>query len=273
MKFASALALLSTVVNAQICTLATFQCSGQLLQECTYSSATSNSLGWVTTATCGSGTVCSSLGFCAAGALPSAAPVPTSAPAPVVSSNAPVATTTAGGSTGSNVPTTSGGSFISIIQPLTNSSFQVGQSMQITWSVGGTASSEFEAAPLTFTIDNASNPNNVVTAPNGALTFTKQPVVGDLMATVNVPNVAAGIAYTVKATYKDTNKNVNWYSPIFRVTGGSGPAPGASTTAGGPAGTSAAPVSTRPASTTTGAGSKVEGTLMMAALGVCLAAL
>ncbi|KAJ3071678.1 hypothetical protein HDU98_004967 [Podochytrium sp. JEL0797] len=143
---------------------------------------------------------------------------------------------------GSGVSTTSGGSSISIIQPLTGAAIYVGQPLQITWALTGVLSPVFNMANLSFQIDDATNPNVVVMAPNGALNFTKQPIVGDLSAmAIAVPNIAAGNAYSVRAIYKDTNTFVYWYSPTFSIKANPvAPSPSAGTAAG----TSAAPVTT-----------------------------
>ncbi|KAJ3071676.1 hypothetical protein HDU98_004965 [Podochytrium sp. JEL0797] len=151
-----------------------------------------------------------------------------------------VATSIPTGSGSSGQGVTSGGSSISIIQPLTGAVLQVGQQLQITWALTGVLSSVFNNATLTFEIDNASNPNNVaVVAP---LTFAKAPLVGDLMASAQIPStIAPGSAYSVRASYKDKTDFVFWYSPSFSIQGGAPVVTGATT--GSSAHTTAGPAS------------------------------
>ncbi|KAJ3058282.1 hypothetical protein HDU99_006883, partial [Rhizoclosmatium hyalinum] len=90
------------------------------------------------------------------------------------------------------------GTGISIIQPLTGSVFQVGQQLTITWSLNGPQNTDFNKGNITFEIGDGSNPNNVLPVTNGALTFAKAPIVGDLTAITTIPAVANGKNYTIK---------------------------------------------------------------------------
>ncbi|KAJ3068884.1 hypothetical protein HDU98_008024 [Podochytrium sp. JEL0797] len=144
------------------------------------------------------------------------ASVPQSANA-TITSITPTATPT--GTPAPNGSLTSFGSGISIISPLTGSTYRVGQMMQITWSLTGNPNDAFNKANISFEINEVVDENNVFLAPNGALSFKVQPVVGDLTAETSVPNITSGKKFTVKGVYKDTSNLVFWYSPTFSIEG------------------------------------------------------
>ncbi|KAJ3071677.1 hypothetical protein HDU98_004966 [Podochytrium sp. JEL0797] len=250
------LSVLATV-NAQVCVRGSYLCSGQTLQICNYvdtiktgwidlqtcnnqttcssvvpigclvtaapapkkANANKDVLASTTNSQASSPAQNATASITGAHATTSVVARTTAAASAVATTAAQVAVvTTKAIPSGSGGSTTSGGSSISIIQPLTGATIYVGQQLQITWALTGVLSNTFNNANLSFEIDDATNPNLVVLAPNGALNFTKQPIVGDLMATaIAVPNIAAGNAYTVKAIYKDTNTFVYWYSPTFSI--------------------------------------------------------
>ncbi|KAJ3068880.1 hypothetical protein HDU98_008020 [Podochytrium sp. JEL0797] len=114
---------------------------------------------------------------------------------------------------------TSFGSGISIVSPLTGSTYHVGQTMQITWALTGTPNDVFNKANISFEINEVVDENNVFLAPNGALSFKVQPVIGDLTAETSVPNITSGKQFAVKGVFKDTSNLVYWYSPTFSIEG------------------------------------------------------
>ncbi|KAJ3025999.1 UNVERIFIED_CONTAM: hypothetical protein HDU68_006371 [Siphonaria sp. JEL0065] len=177
------------------------------------------SIAYPATAQSSSSKASSASASAAASSASTAVAATSAASAASATSAAAVATTTVA-SSGFTVSTTASGASLSIIQPLTASIFQVGQQLSITWSLTGAADVNFNKANITFEIADGTNPNNVVTAPNGALTFAKPPIVGDLVAVTTIPNIPSGKAYTVKAIFKDTTKFIFWYSPSFQIVGG-----------------------------------------------------
>ncbi|KAI9343210.1 hypothetical protein BDR26DRAFT_858724 [Obelidium mucronatum] len=187
----------------------------------------------------------------------SASPSSVSAAATTTTTAPPTANGGSSAAGAGTVSTTSSGASLSIIQPLTASIFQVGQQLQITWSLTGASDVNFNKANITFEINDGTNPNNVVTAPNGALTFAKQPIVGDLLAVTTVPNIPDGKAYTVKATFKDTTKFIFWYSPSFQIKGGSAVAP--SSGGANPSGGVASSPAAKPVTTTTSGATRSNG--------------
>ncbi|ORY35268.1 hypothetical protein BCR33DRAFT_506290 [Rhizoclosmatium globosum] len=105
--------------------------------------------------------------------------------------------------------------------------------LTITWSLNGPQNTDFNKGNITFEIGDGSNPNNVLPVTNGALTFAKAPIVGDLTAITTIPAVANGKNYTIKATFRDAaaGKFLNWFSPNFAVQGSSVVVPPASSSA------------------------------------------
>ncbi|KAJ3285512.1 hypothetical protein HDU79_007273, partial [Rhizoclosmatium sp. JEL0117] len=76
-------------------------------------------------------------------------------------------------------------------------------------------SDAFLNATTAFEIADCSNPQNVQSLANGALSTTAK--FADLTATVTVPALAKGSSYCIKAAYKDKTQWVYWYSPTFSV--------------------------------------------------------
>ncbi|KAI9343208.1 hypothetical protein BDR26DRAFT_858720 [Obelidium mucronatum] len=116
---------------------------------------------------------------------------------------------------------TSSGITIEIYAPDATSVLKPGDSLNIQWRLDGPFDPTFITANMTFEINDATNNNNVILAPNGTLTFTAQPLTSDSSAKTTVPVIPFGKSYTVRAIAKDpsTGKTLSWFSPKFQING------------------------------------------------------
>ncbi|KAJ3064501.1 hypothetical protein HDU98_012096 [Podochytrium sp. JEL0797] len=112
---------------------------------------------------------------------------------------------------------TAAGGEITIISPLSGSVNQAGDTLVITWNSNG-ADPVFQAAPLGFSIVDASNPNNA--QPLNQLTFVPaaSPLVSAGKATVTIPtSMATSKKYALRSEYKDANLWRYCFSPTFEI--------------------------------------------------------
>ncbi|KAI9343211.1 hypothetical protein BDR26DRAFT_917714 [Obelidium mucronatum] len=163
----------------------------------------------------------------AAAAFVSAQSSSTTAAATTTASGA-AATTTAAAPVGTDGCTTSGGGRLSIISPFQGSSNQAGSTVKITWSNNG-IDSTFLASPVTFSIVDATNPNNA--QPIAALSFATNPLVSALTASATIPaTIVTGSKYALRSEYKDGNTWRYCFSTVFSISGAAPATTAAATT-------------------------------------------
>ncbi|KAJ3280956.1 hypothetical protein HDU79_011212 [Rhizoclosmatium sp. JEL0117] len=146
---------------------------------------------------------------------------------------------------------TSGGAWLYMISPYSNSTLTAGGQINIVWDKCG-SDPAFDAANITFEIADASNPNNVQSVNGGQL--SQPAAVSGLAATYTIPaNFPAGNKYTIKSSYRDAKLGGwrNCFGNTFAIA-------------------SSTPVNTAPATTTKSSGA-VAGVAAAAAAAVVLA--
>ncbi|KAJ3198922.1 hypothetical protein HDU82_000865, partial [Entophlyctis luteolus] len=116
-----------------------------------------------------------------------------------------------------DVCTTSGGGYITIINPLANQTVNAGKNMTITWNIGG-SDATFKAAAISFGVVDASNPNDALAISNSyiaqSVPVSAQQVSGP------VPSVlTTGKPYAVRSEYHDGSTWRYCFSPTFTVVG------------------------------------------------------
>ncbi|KAJ3381040.1 hypothetical protein HDU84_005406 [Entophlyctis sp. JEL0112] len=138
-------------------------------------------------------------------------------PATASASSAAAAATTTAAASGDTCTTSAGGA-ISIINPLSGSSYAVGSTMSITWDVLG-SDTTFDSSKIAFGVVDATNSANAVFVQGS---YIAQNVVVSTAATSGtVPSVLSnGVKYSVRSEYLDGTHWRYCFSPIFTVTGG-----------------------------------------------------
>ncbi|KAJ3264605.1 hypothetical protein HDU77_007962 [Chytriomyces hyalinus] len=114
---------------------------------------------------------------------------------------------------------TSGGSWLSIINPSQGSSFQAGQDLVITWDACGTDDA-FKSSTIQFALVDAKNPNNIADLAGGIGALAGTPKVTDGQFKVKIPEtIPAGEKYSLKSIYRDVaaTKWVNCFGVTFAI--------------------------------------------------------
>ncbi|KAJ3026000.1 UNVERIFIED_CONTAM: hypothetical protein HDU68_006372 [Siphonaria sp. JEL0065] len=146
-----------------------------------------------------------------------------------------------GGDLTKKVTTTSGVS-LTFNNPDFTKAYKPGDNITIGWAIDGPFDPTFIGYNITFDINDATVPTNVLPVANGTFIFAAQPTVGDSFDKTSIPSVYLGKSYVIRAAAKDpTSGNpLYWYSPTFTINGP--PAPVVATT-GGAAATTASKTS------------------------------
>ncbi|KAI8832458.1 hypothetical protein BJ741DRAFT_614586 [Chytriomyces cf. hyalinus JEL632] len=153
---------------------------------------------------------------------------------------------------------TSGGSWLSIINPGQGSSYQAGQDLMITWDACGNDDA-FKSATIQFIVVDAKNPNNIADLAGGIGALAGSPKVTDGQFKVKIPDtIPAGEKYALKSVYRDVaaTKWVNCFGVTFGISNSAAVVPtsaGNATIAQTPA--AAAPTSKSGAASLVAAGS------------------
>ncbi|KAJ3241120.1 hypothetical protein HDU81_001906 [Chytriomyces hyalinus] len=146
---------------------------------------------------------------------------------------------------------TSGGSWLSIINPSQGSSYQAGQDLIITWDACGTDDA-FKSSTIQFALVDAKNPNNIADLAGGIGALAGTPKVTDGQFKVKIPDtIPAGEKYSLKSIYRDVaaTKWVNCFGVTFAISNAAGAAAGgAAPTSAGNATVSQTPAAAAPTS-------------------------
>ncbi|KAJ3224602.1 hypothetical protein HDU81_008451 [Chytriomyces hyalinus] len=114
---------------------------------------------------------------------------------------------------------TSGGSWLSIINPGQGSSYQAGQDLMITWDACGNDDA-FKSSTIQFIVVDAKNPNNIADLAGGIGALAGSPKVTDGQFKVKIPEtIPAGEKYALKSVYRDAaaTKWVNCFGVTFAI--------------------------------------------------------
>ncbi|KAJ3246655.1 hypothetical protein HDU78_003749 [Chytriomyces hyalinus] len=141
---------------------------------------------------------------------------------------------------------TSGGSWLSIINPGQGSSYQAGQDLMITWDACGNDDA-FKSSTIQFIVVDAKNPNNIADLAGGIGALAGSPKVTDGQFKVKIPDtIPAGEKYALKSVYRDAaaTKWVNCFGVTFAISNSAAVVP----TSGGNATVSQTPAAAAPTS-------------------------
>ncbi|KAJ3074562.1 hypothetical protein HDU98_010925 [Podochytrium sp. JEL0797] len=112
------------------------------------------------------------------------------------------------------------GASISILSPAQAQAVNVGDNLLVSWNQVNSVAA-FQNLSLSFSLSNATNPNNVIPIPGGALTSAKPVPVSAGQATFVIPNVPSSSKYAIEAQYQDvgTQMWMQCFSPVFEIIG------------------------------------------------------